>query len=74
MIEGICHSDDPAFNPRIWPTEFVAVPRKGEMIQAADGTRCYVSVVVHFTAKPGPGRCGTPPPKILIELSNHCLP
>jgi len=72
VIAGSCHSDDAALNSREWPTEFVAVPRKGEMIQAADGTRCFVSAVVHFDERPGPAWFSAPAPKILVELSNHC--
>ena len=32
----------PLVRPEEWPTMFMAVPRKGDQVQARSGTRCYV--------------------------------
>ena len=43
MIKGFCHTNLDDYKHKEWPTEFVAVPRKGEYV-ASESSGCSLKV------------------------------
>ena len=48
MIRGYCRTNLDNYERENWPTEFVAVPRKGEGVRAESGNSLRVCGVTHL--------------------------
>jgi len=51
MIKGICVTNIDDYKRETWPTEFVAVPQKGECVCAKSGKFLRVARVTHTMGK-----------------------
>ena len=49
-VQGVCVSNDD-FKNEIWPRSFVAVPNKGDMVEARGGRRMEVCRVTHMMGR-----------------------
>lgn len=65
-IRAHCHTNLDDFKRCEWPDEFLAVPRVGDYVEAADGKRLRVCAITHLVIPPG--RLGKPGPCIRVEL------
>lgn len=68
MIEAACRTNLDDYQREKWPTEFVALPRLGDWVEAESGVRLRVVGVTHRMDRPGPGQCGASVPVIEVEL------
>lgn len=70
FIRGVCRTNLDGYEREEWPTLFVAVPRKGERVEAKSGRSLVVVSVTHTVGALGhafPGQ-SVSDPYILIEL------
>lgn len=51
MIEGKCHTTLDGYKQVEWPTQFVVVPREGDLVQSVDGSKILkVMRIIHAMA------------------------
>lgn len=50
MIRGICKSNIDDYNKVVWPTKFVSVPRKGDLIAGLNTVQAKVHSITHCIA------------------------
>lgn len=48
MIKAICHTNVDEGKTLTWPTEFVALPRVGEYVKAANGLCLKIVSITHI--------------------------
>jgi len=69
FIRGMCRTNLDGYEREEWPTEFVAVPRRGERVQAQSGKHLAVVGVTHGTRPTGAKERQFLAPYIIIELN-----